>query len=126
MRQQSIRVPLSDRRADLPGQRAPDAPPGPKAGRTAKGQISRLEAHICDGSPAKWGGHQDGLRDAGALLSGLHPGHLRPRDHGSTAGSGENHEQCPLQCFPTLNAPDSRMGQNMGQKTTTKIKRTEK
>ena len=41
-------------------------------------------------------------RDAGALLGGLHPGHLCSRDHGSTAGGSKHHEQRPLRCFLAL------------------------
>ena len=102
MRQQPVCVPLPDRQTDFPGQRDSDAAPGSKTDRTAESEISRPETHICHGSPAKWGGHQDGLRDAGALQCGLHAGHLRPRDHGGTAGGGENHGQRPLWCSLAL------------------------
>ncbi len=36
------------------------------------------------------GGHQDGVRDAGTLQRGVHPGHLRPRDYGLPASGRQN------------------------------------
>src|SRR5699024_1090454 len=45
-------------------------------------------------------GHQDGVRDAGALLGRVHFGHLRPCYDSSPEGGGENHGKssgkCPL------------------------------
>ena len=85
-----------------------------------------IRAHVRNGRPAKWCGHQDGFRDAGTLQCGFHPGHIRPRDHSGTEGGGQYDGQRPLRQSPALNAPDSRMGQNMGQETTAKIKRPKK
>ena len=102
MWQQTICVSLADGRADLTGQRSANATQGTQKSRPAKGQISWPETHIRHGSPAKWGGYQDGLRDAGALQCRVHLGHLRPRHHPGKAGGGENHGQYPLQYSLTL------------------------
>ena len=69
----------------------------------------------------KRAGCENRVRNAGALLGRIHPGHLRPRDHGLPAPGGQNHGQCHLRQFPVLTAPRSRMGHGLGQTKTAKI-----
>ena len=83
--------------------------------------VPRSQAHICHPGPAERGGCENRVRNAGALLGRIHPGHLRPRDHGLPAPGGQNHGQCHLRQFPVLTAPRSRMGHGLGQTKTAKI-----
>ena len=64
---------------------------------------------------------ENGIRDAGALQRRLHPGHLRPRDHGLPASGRQNDGRYPLWNSPALTAPRSRMGHGLGQIKTAKI-----
>ena len=86
-----------------------------------RSQVPRSASHLCHPGPPERGGRENGVRDAGALLRGVHPGHLRPRDHGLPAPGGKNHGQRPLRQSPALTAPRSRMGHGLGQTKTAKI-----
>ena len=97
---QPLGISLAYRRTHLTGQRAPHAPPGAEAGGVAQSSIPRPPAYLRNTGPSERGGHQDGVRDAGTLLGGVHPGHLCPRHHIGPEGSGEDHGkssgECPL------------------------------
>ena len=64
--------------------------------------------------PPEWGGAEDGIRDTETLLGGVHPGHLRPCDHGLPTGRRPNYGQYPPRQAPDLTAPQSRMGYGLG------------
>ncbi len=55
--------------------------------------------------PPEWGGAEDGIRNTEALLGGVHPGHLRPCDHGLPTGRRPNYGQYPPRQAPDLTAP---------------------
>ena len=59
-------------------------------------------------------GAEDGIRDTETLLGGVHPGHLRPCDHGLPTGRRPNYGQYPPRQAPDLTAPQSRMGYGLG------------
>ena len=94
-RQQSLGVPIDKRRSHLSGQCAPYAPPGAEAGGAASGQVPRSAAHLRNPGPSEWSGHQDSVRNAGALLRRLHPGHLCPCHHSGPEGGGQDHGESP-------------------------------
>ena len=87
-------VPVPQWRAHLPGQRVAYAPSGAEAGRAAQGAVSRLAPHLRHPGPAKRGGRKNGVRDAGPLLRGFHPGHLRPHYQCRPASGGADDGEC--------------------------------
>ena len=64
------------------------ASPGTGTSGTAQGPVPRPAAHVRHLGFAKRGGRKNSLRDAGALLRRVHPGHLRPCDHRRSAAGG--------------------------------------
>ena len=103
-------------------------PPLPDAALTAeilRGQPFRENLVLLtdtEETTGQWSrGRENGIRNAGALLGGVYPGHLRPCDHGLPAPGGQNDGQYPLRQSPALNAPRSRMGHGLGQIKTAKI-----
>ena len=105
----------------LTGQRPAYTPPGAETGGSASGQVPRFTAYIRTAGPPERGRCKNRVRDAGTLLGGIHPGHLRPRDHSLPAPGGKNHGQRPLWNSPALTAPRSRMGHGLGQTKTAKM-----
>ena len=81
-------------RADLPGQRAAYAPSGAETGRIAQGTVPRLAPHLRHPGPAKRGGRENGVRDAGPLLRRLHSRYLRPYHQRSPKAGGADHGEC--------------------------------
>ena len=120
-RRQPLGIPQPHGRADLPGQRAAHAPPGAETGWVTQDQVPRSQAHICHPGPAERGGCENGIRDAGTLQRGVHPGHLRPCDHRLPAAGGQDDGRYPLWNSPALTAPRSRMGHGLGQTKTANI-----
>ena len=94
-RQQPLGIPLAYWRPDFSGQCPPHAPPGAEAGGIASGQVPRSPSYLRNSGPPERGGRQDGVRDAGALLGRVHPGHLCPRHHGGPEGGGQDHGEGP-------------------------------
>ena len=84
-------VSLSQRWAYLPGQCAAYAPSGAETGRIAQGAIPRLAPHLCHPGAAKWGGRENGVRNAGTLLRRVYPGHLRPHHQCRPASGGKDY-----------------------------------
>ena len=101
-RQQPLGVPLPHR-AHLPGQCTPYALPGAEAGRATPGEVPRLASHLCHPGLAERRGCQNCVRHAGALLGGVHPGHLRPCHHRGPAGGSQDHERGAGRCYADLN-----------------------
>ena len=83
--------------------------------------LPRPPAHIFRAGPAKRSRCQNPLRQAGALLGGFHPGHLRPRHHLRAEAGGKRCGEFPLRYFPALTALSSGMGHGLGQTGTAKI-----
>ena len=77
-----------------------------EAGRTAKGQVPRFEAHFRNPGPAKRSGCENRLRHAGPLPRRVHPGHLRPCDHLGPAAGGGGHGTRSLRQFIALSSPE--------------------
>ena len=61
-----------------------------------------VRAYLRHTGTAKWRGHQDGVRYAGALLCGLYTGHLRPCNDLRQAGGGQHYELCALRHCLTI------------------------
>ena len=52
-----------------------------------------VRAYLCHTGPAKWGGCQNGILDAGTLRCGLHSPHLHPRHPPKVGRSRPDHGQ---------------------------------
>src|SRR5699024_11397115 len=71
------------------------APPGAEAGGIASGPVPRPPAYLRYAGPSERSTHQDGVRDAGAPLGRVYPGHLRPRHDSGSEGGGQDHGKGP-------------------------------
>ena len=91
----------------------PRSPAGPRRRRK---RTHAVNAHLRDHGTSERRGCKNRVLHAGALLSRLHAGHLRPRYHRCPAESGANHGQYPIPCGINLSDVSSRWGQRLGQK----------
>lgn len=85
---------LTEWRTYLSGQRAAHAPSGAEAGRATQGTIPRLAPHLRHLGPAKRGGCENRVRNAGPLLRRVYSGHIRPQHQCSPETGGADHGEC--------------------------------